>query len=278
MEESGPMFLDEDPEAPAAEAGPASAWPEAGAPAPARTPDPAPATVAPRPAVPAQAQPAPTPAPAPAPAREEPRPQAAPAPWAQQVHDLARQGEQAEESAPMPWKPPVSDPFLLAAQEQARPASLGKRLVARAVDSLIVGAVAAVAAVPLGSAAYDHIQQKTDAARQTGETVTVWLIDGTTSVQLGIIAAVVLVTGLLYEVLPTAKWGRTLGKKLLKLKVLDIESQYEPGFAAALRRWLTHMVLDAVLIGFVGLAWCVFDRPWRQCWHDKAARTFVAGD
>jgi uncharacterized RDD family membrane protein YckC len=294
MEESGPMFLDEDPEAPSAEAGPAIAWPEAGVSTPARTPEPAPARspapapgpaqapaqapVAPRPAVPAQAQAAP--APAPAPAREEPRPQAAPAPWAQQVHDLARQGqgEQAEESAPMPWKPPVSDPFLLAAQEQARPASLGKRLVARVVDSLIVGAVAAVAAVPLGSAAYDHIQQKTDAARQTGETVTVWLIDGTTSVQLGIIAAVVLVTGLLYEVLPTAKWGRTLGKKLLKLKVLDIESQYEPGFAAALRRWLTHMVLDAVVIGFVGLAWCVFDRPWRQCWHDKAARTFVAGD
>ncbi|WP_164836194.1 RDD family protein, partial [Actinacidiphila soli] len=232
-------------------------------------PAPAPAAVAPRPAVPAQSQAAPAPA---------------PAPWAQQVHELARQGqgggrgEQAAESAPMPWKPPVSDPFLLAAQEQARPASLGKRLVARIVDSLIVGAVAAVAAVPLGSAAYDHIQQKTDAARQTGETVTVWLIDGTTSVQLGILAAVVLVTGLLYEVLPTAKWGRTLGKKLLKLKVLDIESQYEPGFAAALRRWLTHTVLDAVVIGFVGLAWCLFDRPWRQCWHDKAARTFVAGD
>jgi hypothetical protein len=26
----------------------------------------------------------------------------------------------------------------------------------------------------------------------------------------------------------------------------------------------------------VGVAWCLFDRPWRQCWHDKAAHTFVA--
>jgi uncharacterized RDD family membrane protein YckC len=193
------------------------------------------------------------------------------------VHDLARQGEEAA-AAPMPFKPVASDPFLLAAQEQARPASLGRRLAARILDSVVVGAIAAVAAVPLGSAAYDHVQQKLDAARQTGEAMTVWLIDGTTGVQLGIILAVVLVTGLLYEVLPTAKWGRTPGKKLFKVKVLDVESQYEPGFGASLRRWLTHLLLDAVVIGFLGLAWCLFDRPWRQCWHDKVARTFVAAD
>jgi hypothetical protein len=37
-------------------------------------------------------------------------------------------------------------------------------------------------------------------------------------------------------------------------------------------------VLDALVVGVVGLAWCLFDRPWRQCWHDKAARTFVGRD
>jgi hypothetical protein len=26
----------------------------------------------------------------------------------------------------------------------------------------------------------------------------------------------------------------------------------------------------------VNVLWCLFDRPWRQCWHDKAAHTFVA--
>jgi uncharacterized RDD family membrane protein YckC len=172
----------------------------------------------------------------------------------------------------------VADNPFAAAQEQARPGSVAKRLLARLIDSVIVGVAVAAVGVPLGTAAYDHIQQKIDAARRTGETVTVWLIDGTTSVQLAIFLAVVLVTGLLYEVLPTAKWGRTLGKKLFGLKVLDIESQYEPGFWPALRRWLTHTVLGALVIGFLGLAWCLFDRPWRQCWHDKAARTFVARD
>ena len=32
-----------------------------------------------------------------------------------------------------------------------------------------------------------------------------------------------------------------------------------------------------LVIGVVGVLWCLFDKPWRQCWHDKAAHTFVAG-
>jgi uncharacterized RDD family membrane protein YckC len=183
---------------------------------------------------------------------------------------------QAEEQ-PLPWKPVSQDPFA-SSLSQARPAGLGQRLGARLIDGLIVGAVVAVAAVPLGSAAYEHVQRKIDAARLTGEKVTVWLIDGTTGVQLGIIAAVLIVAGVLYEVVPTGKWGQTLGKKLFKLKVLDIESQYEPGFGASLRRWLAQTVLNVLLIGAVGAAWCLFDRPWRQGWHDKLARTFVAKD
>ncbi|MFF3559096.1 RDD family protein [Streptomyces sp. NPDC002574] len=331
MDESGPMFLDEDPQAPAAERGPAgSEWaadparqqpsprvswgaqehggaPGAAASAPAPAPTPTPTSVSAPAAAPAPA-PSPSPVPAPPPA---PGPAPAPAissaptagapvarsanpvPWAQQVQELARQGQphvpaqtgtagDGGEAAGTPGtpasrRPAAEDPFA-SAREQARPGSLGKRLVARVVDSLLMGAVVAAAAVPLGTAAYDHVQDKMDAARGSGRTVTVWLIDGTTGTQLGILLGVALVAGVLYEVLPTAKWGRTLGKKLLGLRVLDVETQYEPGFWQALRRWLTHTVLDALVIGFLGLLWCAFDRPWRQCWHDKAARTFVAAD
>lgn len=226
--------------------------------------------------------------------------QAAPAPWAQQVHELARQGpggtgpgtgtgggtagggvvavpgQQGEPAGVVPWRPPVNDPFASMVQEQGRPAGLGRRLAARLLDTIIVMAVTGAAAVPLGTAAYHHLKDKVDEARQTGETVTVWLIDGTTGVQLAIVLGVALVAGLLYEVLPTAKWGRTLGKKLFGLRVVDIESQLAPGFGPSLRRWLTHTVLDALVVGVVGLVWCMVDRPWRQCWHDKAARTFVA--
>ncbi|WP_406493285.1 RDD family protein [Streptomyces sp. NBC_01604] len=197
--------------------------------------------------------------------------------WAQQVHRLA--GASDEEQPVAPWKPPVEDIFQAAARRQAsaRPAGLGKRLAARLVDTLVLAAVTAGAAVPLGTKAIDHVNEKIDAAKLSGETVTVWLLDGTTSVYLGIILAVLLLFGVLYEALPTAKWGRTLGKKLLGLEVRDIEGGEPPTFGGALRRWLVYSVPGLLGIGLVGVAWGLFDRPWHQCWHDKAAHTFVAG-
>ncbi|MFG3547954.1 RDD family protein [Streptomyces sp. NPDC047725] len=239
---------------------------------------------APRPAaaVPHQAA-----APQPLPAAVPPQ-QAVPAPvaagpgggqasWAQQVHRLAGSG--ADEQPVAPWKPPVDDVFQAAARRQAaaRPAGVGKRLAARLIDTVVLAAVTAVAAVPLGTRALDHVNDKIDQARLSGETVTVWLIDGTTGTCLGIVLAVLLLFGVVYEALPTAKWGRTLGKKLLGLEVRDIEAHEPPSFGAALRRWLVYSVPGLLAVGIVGVAWCLFDRPWHQCWHDKAARTFVAG-
>uniref|UniRef100_UPI002FDC0739 RDD family protein n=1 Tax=Streptomyces sp. IBSBF 2394 TaxID=2903532 RepID=UPI002FDC0739 len=197
--------------------------------------------------------------------------------WAQQVHRLAGAG--GDEQPVAPWKPPVEDVFQAAARRQAaaRPAGLGKRLAARLIDTVVLAGVTAVAAVPLGLKAVDHVNDKIDEAKLSGETVTVWLLDGTTSTYLGIVLAVLLLFGLVYEALPTAKWGRTLGKKLLGLEVRDIEAHEPPSFGAALRRWLVYSVPGLLAVGVVGVAWCLFDRPWHQCWHDKAAGTFVAG-
>lgn len=195
--------------------------------------------------------------------------------WAQQVHRLAG----AEDGPVAPWKPPVDDIFQAAARRQAsaRPAGLGRRLAARLLDTLVLAAVTGAAAVPLGARALDHVNEKIDAARLTGETVTVWLLDGTTSVYLGIVLAVLLVSGIVFEALPTAKWGRTLGKKLFGLEVRDIEGGDAPTYGAAVRRWLVYSVPGLLLVGVVGVVWGLFDKPWRQCWHDKAAHTFVAG-
>ncbi|MFC5763027.1 RDD family protein, partial [Actinacidiphila bryophytorum] len=226
------------------------------------TPQPAP------PPVPSWTQPAPhgePPAPAPVPPQSGP-PQ--PAPWAEQVHELAREGV-------TPWRPVADDPFG-SARAQDRPGGLLRRFAARVVDTVVFAAVTGAAALPLGSAAYHHAKDKVDAAKLTGETVKVWLLDATTGLELGAVLLVAVVAGVLLEVLPTAKWGRTLGKKLTGLKVLDIEAQQPPGFAASLRRWLLRSVLNLLAVGLIGVAWAAFDRPWRQGWHDKAARTFVA--
>ncbi|WP_240662115.1 RDD family protein [Streptomyces sp. WAC 06738] len=187
------------------------------------------------------------------------------------------QGGGGSEPPVVPWRPPSGDPFLSAAQGTAPPAGLGRRLGARFVDALLVGGVLAAVAVPLVSKSVDHVQDKIDAAEESGKTVTVWLIDGTTGPYLALVLGLFLVLGLVVEALPTAKWGRTPGKRLFGVRVLDIESQDPPATGSALRRWLTYAVfLLLPFIGLLNVVWCAFDKPWRQCWHDKAGRTYVA--
>ncbi|NYI06247.1 RDD family protein [Allostreptomyces psammosilenae] len=181
----------------------------------------------------------------------------------------------ADQDLPGWIPPPRSSPF---EQQQARPATLGRRLVARLLDNVVVVGLSAAVGVPLLLASIAHIDGKIDAALQSGENVRVWLIDGTTSGYLGIWLATLLVLGFLYEALPTARWGRTLGKRLAKVRVVDIEAHDTPSFGQVVRRWLTGQLLGVLVIGIVDSLWCVFDRPWRQCWHDKMARTFVAGE
>ncbi|MFI1203846.1 RDD family protein [Streptomyces sp. NPDC020883] len=219
-----------------------------------------PAPQAPRPAPPQAAQQPPAAAPAPSPA-------------------FPAQGGAAGDDGVIPWKPPTADVFFAAAQAaQGHPAPLGRRLAARLIDTAVLALVTLAVALPLWSTVTDHIDAKVEAAKQSGRQVTVYLVDGTTAPVFLTILAVVLIGGGLYEVLPTLKWGRTLGKKLCGLRVLDIESHDTPETAQAVKRWLVYGVLGVVVVGVVNALWCVFDKPWRQCWHDKAARTFVASE
>ncbi|WP_274915500.1 RDD family protein [Streptomyces sp. WZ-12] len=211
---------------------------------------------APRP--PAAQQPPATPAPAPGP---------------------PPQGGPAGDDGVIPWKPPTADVFFAAAQAaQGHPAALGRRLAARLIDTLVLAVVALAVAQPLWSTVTDHLDAKVEAARQSGHQVTVYLVDGTTAPVFLTILAVVLIGGGLYEVLPTLKWGRTLGKKLCGVRVLDIESHDTPEPMQAVKRWLVYGVLGVAVVGVVNALWCLVDKPWRQCWHDKVARTFVAAD
>ncbi|WP_425576008.1 RDD family protein [Streptomyces axinellae] len=266
--------------------GPAQAAPTTRAPAsqtpPAQaTPAQTPATLAQSPATPAQA-----PAPAAGPVPDAGLPGAQPS-WSQQPTALSAglpggaglpaPGPSGEPDAVVPWRPPANDPFAqLAAARQARPAGLGKRFGARLVDLVLTLAVGAGVTFPFVGKVTDHIDAKVDAVEQAGETKQVWLLDGTTGGYLALVIGVLLVFGVLYEVLPMARWGSTLGKKLFGLSVADIESHDKPSFGKAFLRWLVYGVLGVLVVGVVNLAWCLFDRPWRQCWHDKVAGTFVA--
>ncbi len=157
------------------------------------------------------------------------------------------------------------------AERAVRPAGPARRAAARALDSLVLCAVAAVAARPLVPAATAHLRAKVDAARGTGKVTTVWLFDSTIAGYLGVVLGAVLLFGVFYEVLPTARWGRTPGKKLLRVRVLAAATLRPPRFGAALRRWLVY-----ALLGPLAALSCLVDRPRRRGWHDRAAGTYVA--
>ncbi|WP_327392258.1 RDD family protein [Streptomyces sp. NBC_01186] len=270
----------------------ASGGPPQGSPLPAAGPghgapalSPAQASPAQAPSSPPSSPPSSLPAAAPGPAPDGGLQSAQPS-WSQQgvvgagqqppAAGLPAQAHSGGPDAVVPWRPPANDPFAQMAVQQARPAGLGKRFGARLVDLVLTLAVGGGVAFPFVSKVTDHIDAKVDAVEQAGETKKVWLLDGTTGGYLALVVGALLVFGILYEVLPTARWGRTLGKKLFGLSVADIESHDKPGFGKAFLRWLVYGVLGVLVIGVVNLAWCLFDRPWRQCWHDKVAGTFVA--
>ncbi|MGW0979796.1 RDD family protein [Streptomyces xiamenensis] len=206
-------------------------------------------------------------------AQPQPQPQqAAPQLQAASAQSPFLRSHQADPLTPLPF----SKDAIFGAGDQLYPAGLGRRLLARLIDSLLpVGAAAAMAAMVIGDAR-DHIQQQIDAANEAGVTREIWLIDGTTGGYLAMVLGVFLVAGFLFEALPTALWSRSPGKALCKLRVLDLQSQVKPTFGAALSRWFLYSVLGILVIGIVNVLWGVRDRPWHQCWHDKAAGTFVA--
>ncbi|MEU3194229.1 RDD family protein [Streptomyces sp. NPDC006992] len=209
-------------------------------------------------------------------ARQSGRPPELAAPsWSQPAGSPA-QPQSPGQDVVTPWRPPADDPFARAAQQEVRPGSLGMRLGARLVDLVLTLGVAVGAAFPFVDRTIDHIDAKVEAVEQAGVTQRVWLVDGTTGGYLALVLGAVLVFGLVYEVLPTARWGRTLGKKLFGISVVNIEGYGKPSFGKAVLRWLVHGVLGLLVVGVVNAAWCLFDRPWRQCWHDKVAGTFVA--
>ena len=74
-----------------------------------------------------------------------------------------------------------------------------------------------------------------------------------------------------YFVIPTTIWGRTPGKWVAGIVVVD-SSGKTPGPAAIPREMIGKFV-SIIALG-IGLAWMVFD-PKRQGWHDKIAGTFV---
>lgn len=75
-----------------------------------------------------------------------------------------------------------------------------------------------------------------------------------------------------YNVIFIQKWGATIGKKLLKLRVVNMD--YQPiNIGQALLRETVGKIYSSLFfnLGY----WNVLKHPQRQAWHDKIAKTYV---
>lgn len=86
------------------------------------------------------------------------------------------------------------------------------------------------------------------------------------------ISLVILLISWLYYVILTGKYGATLGKMALKIKVVGRDFQKIGYGTAALREIIGKIVSSLVFC--LGFLWIAFD-PKKQGFHDKIAGTFV---
>lgn len=84
-----------------------------------------------------------------------------------------------------------------------------------------------------------------------------------------------------YEGAMMSARGQTLGKMALRIRVARLADGGIPGAAGWGRAavYVLPGMLSAVLIGplfwLLNVLWCTWDKPYRQCLHDKAAKTVV---
>ncbi|WP_344586726.1 RDD family protein, partial [Kitasatospora paracochleata] len=155
-------------------------------------------------------------------------------------------------------------------------AGLGRRLVARAVDTAVFAVVAVAAGVPLLGSALAHVQEKVEraqeAARLAGRHTQVWLVDSVTLGKFGALLGVLVLLGVVYEILPTSRTGQTFGKRLARIKVVDAAGSRPPRVGRSVARWLVRQVGVLLVLGLLSP---LLDRRTRRAWHDRAARTRV---
>lgn len=163
----------------------------------------------------------------------------------------------------------------------------GSRLLARLID---IFALLVLNAAVNGWFIYEYVKEIAPLYRelrqrwQEGNVSTTGLAASDRAGQLQLVI-IVLAAALwfAYEVPAVANTGQTIGKKLLGLRVVRLESPGRVGFGRSLRRWNT-MGLPTMLwlccgvgflLQFIDALFIAFDRPLRQALHDKSAFTVV---
>lgn len=136
-------------------------------------------------------------------------------------------------------------------------ASRGKRLLARIIDALLIGIpIALIMGFAQGG------WGDGDSGRTYGQQLVYTFVY------------------LVYEALMLSNSGQTVGKKLMRIRVAVLADGSVPrGAPAWIRSVVYHLPPLVPCVGFIfwlaNVLFCTWDKPYRQCLHDKAVKTVV---
>lgn len=154
-------------------------------------------------------------------------------------------------------------------------AEIWQRLLANIIDNMVMSTAGSVVAVPIAVIAvltWDiplGDTTSTSSGRSPEDAV------GTLIVY-GIVFACTLLLLFIYQTVSIAKWGATLGKKAMKLRVVSVSDGGRTGWSKAAARAGVALLFGLIPgLGLIDAAWLLWDKPNRQALHDKAAGTVV---
>ncbi|MFD4695580.1 RDD family protein [Streptomyces sp. NPDC058463] len=157
---------------------------------------------------------------------------------------------------PLAGMPPLAEP--------------GKRILARLIDLLIISIPLYLISLPFGGAVDVTSDGDDDFGDAIGNTYSghqlLWSLIG-------------LVVYVAYDTYLTHKDGRTLGKRLLKMRVAMLNDGSVPDTGSALMRavvlWVPALLCCPCLWWLINIVLMFTDKPYRQALQDKASKTVV---
>lgn len=77
---------------------------------------------------------------------------------------------------------------------------------------------------------------------------------------------------ILYQTFFTMQYGASLGKIVMKIRVIELSTLSNPTFLCAFNRSVFRVVSE--ILFYLGFVWAMLD-PYRRSWHDRTGRTLV---
>ncbi|MER5850416.1 RDD family protein [Streptomyces sp. NPDC002012] len=159
---------------------------------------------------------------------------------------------------PLAGMPPLGEP--------------GKRILARLIDFLIISIPLYLISLPWGGAV--EMKGNNSSNSNVGD-----VFSQTYSGHQLLWSLIGLVIYVGYDTYFTHKDGRTIGKRLLKLRVAMLNDGRVPDTGASFLRavvlWLPALLCCPCLWWLINIVLMFTDKPYRQGLHDKAAKTVV---